>query len=47
MTIDAWAFATTVLAILWPIDGSAGIDLRAQFARAARSMHDLLGSPLH
>ena len=41
-----WAFAMTVLAILWPFDESAGLDLRAPFAEAARSMHDLLGSPL-
>ena len=37
-----WAFATTVLAILWPPDESTGMDLRAPFARAARSMHDLM-----
>ena len=42
-----WAFAMTVLAILWPFDQSAGIDLRAPFADAARSMYDLLGRTLH
>jgi streptomycin 6-kinase len=42
-----WAFAMTVLAILGPFDESAGIDIRAPFADAARSMHELLGSTLH
>ena len=48
LTIDAaralkWAFAMTVLAILWPFDEKTGVDLRAPFAGAARSMHDVLG----
>ena len=39
----AWAFATTVLAILWPFDESTGLDLRVPFAGAACSMHHLMG----
>jgi streptomycin 6-kinase len=35
-----WAFATTVLAILWPVGD--GLDLRQPFARAARAMLQLL-----
>jgi streptomycin 6-kinase len=35
-----WAFATTVLAILWPVGD--GLDLRQPFARAARAMLLLL-----
>ena len=38
-----WACASTVLAILWPVDESTGMDRREPFAQAARSMHDLLG----
>lgn len=50
LTIDAeraltWAFAMTVLAILWPFDEKTGLDLRAPFAHAARSMHELMDSP--
>ena len=37
-----WAFAMTVLAILWPFDAGIGQDLRAPFAMAARSMHELV-----
>jgi streptomycin 6-kinase len=37
-----WAFATAVLAILWPFDPKTGLDLRAPFAVAARSMVRLL-----
>ena len=37
-----WAFATTVLGILWPFEQGVGPDLRAPFALAARSMHELL-----
>jgi len=37
-----WAFATTVLGILWPFEQGVGLDLRAPFALAARSMHELL-----
>jgi streptomycin 6-kinase len=37
-----WAFAMTVLAILWPFDAQIGQDLRAPFAIAARSMHELI-----
>lgn len=37
-----WAFATTVLAILWPSDHVYGLRLRAPFAAAAQSMFRLL-----
>lgn len=37
-----WAFATTVLGILWPVDPIVGMDLRAPFALAAQSMSRLL-----
>ena len=37
-----WAFATTVLAILWPFDEATGLDLRAPFARTVRAMHGLM-----
>ena len=37
-----WAFATTVLAILWPAEPWRGIDLRSRFADAAHSMLRLL-----
>ena len=37
-----WAFATTVLAILWPVEAGIGLDLRKPFAAAARSMLTLL-----
>jgi streptomycin 6-kinase len=47
LTLDAdralrWAFATTVLAMLWPCEPQIGPDLRAPFALAARSMHALM-----
>ena len=34
-----WAFATTVLGILWPFEQ---LDLRAPFGLAARAMHELM-----
>ena len=37
-----WAFAATVLAILWPVEAGLGVDLRKPFAAAARSMLTLL-----
>jgi streptomycin 6-kinase len=37
-----WAFATTVLSILWPVDLECGLDLRRPFSRAAGSMLRLL-----
>jgi streptomycin 6-kinase len=37
-----WAFATTVLGILWPADPETGLDMRASFAAAAHSMLRLL-----
>ena len=37
-----WAFATTVLGILWPFDKTVGVDPRPSFAAAARSMLGLL-----
>ena len=37
-----WAFAMTVLAILWPSDEKTGVEFRVPFAYAARAMHDLL-----
>ena len=37
-----WSFAMTVLGILWPFEEGVGIDLRALFARAAHTMHDLM-----
>ena len=37
-----WAFATTVLGILWPFDETVGLDLRQSFATAAQSMLRLL-----
>jgi streptomycin 6-kinase len=37
-----WAFATTVLGILWPFDPNLRLDLRVAFAAAARSMAELL-----
>ena len=47
LTLDAgralkWAFATTVLGILWPVEAGLGLDLRKPFAAAARSMLTLL-----
>ena len=41
--VTKWAFATTVLGILWPVEAGIGIDLRTPFASAARSMLALLG----
>lgn len=37
-----WAFATTVLGILWPVEPDIGLDLRGSFALAAHSMLRLL-----
>ena len=37
-----WAFATTVLGILWPVEPGIGLDMREPLARAARSMLSLL-----
>jgi streptomycin 6-kinase len=37
-----WAFATTVLGILWPFEPGVGGDLRAAFAAAAHAMHELM-----
>jgi streptomycin 6-kinase len=37
-----WAFATTVLGILWPVEPDIGLDLRGSFATAAHSMLRLL-----
>jgi streptomycin 6-kinase len=37
-----WAFTTTVLAILWPVEPEIGLDLRGSFALAADSMWRLL-----
>jgi streptomycin 6-kinase len=37
-----WAFTTTVLGILWPVESGIGLDLREPFARAARSMLSLM-----
>ena len=37
-----WAFATTVLAILWPFEHGVGPDLRPQFSLAARAMDGVL-----
>jgi streptomycin 6-kinase len=37
-----WAFSTTVLGILWPFEPAIGLDLRGQFASAARAMHELM-----
>ena len=47
LTLDAdralkWAFATTVLAILWPVEAGIGLDLRKPFSVASRSMLSLL-----
>lgn len=47
LNIDAdralkWGFASTVLAILWPCEPDIGPELRAPFAPAARSMHELM-----
>jgi streptomycin 6-kinase len=47
LNIDAdralkWAFATAVLAILWPCEPGIGPELRAPFALAARSMHEII-----
>lgn len=39
-----WAFATTILGILWRVEPGIGLDLRASFACAARSMLTLLES---
>ena len=39
-----WAFATTVLGIIWPFEPGIGPDLRAPFAAAARAMYELIGS---
>ena len=38
-----WAFATTVLGILWPFDPTVGQDLRSPFARAATTMWQIMG----
>ncbi len=37
-----WAFATTVLGIIWPFEPGVGLDLRAPFASAARAMCELI-----
>ena len=37
-----WAFATTVLGILWPFEPGMGGYLRASFARAAHAMRELM-----
>ena len=37
-----WAFATTVLGILWPFEPGLGGNLRAAFAAAARAMDELI-----
>jgi streptomycin 6-kinase len=37
-----WAFATAVLAILWPCEPGIGLEVRMPFALAARSMHELM-----
>ena len=37
-----WAFATTVLGLLWPFEEGVGPDLRMPFARAARSIYELI-----
>jgi streptomycin 6-kinase len=37
-----WAFATTVLGILWPFDPNLGLDLRNMFSNAAHSLEQLL-----
>ena len=37
-----WAFSTTVLGILWPVEPGLGLDFRKSFAAAARSMLTLL-----
>lgn len=37
-----WAFATTILGILWPVEDGVGLDLRAPFAKAAHAMLPLL-----
>jgi streptomycin 6-kinase len=47
LNIDAdralkWAFASAVLAILWPCEPGVGPELRFPFALAARSMHELM-----
>ncbi len=47
LTFDArraleWAFATTVLGIIWPFDPAVGQDLRAPFALAARAINELI-----
>ena len=39
-----WAFATTVLGILWPVEAGLGLDFRKSFAAAAQSMLTLLES---
>jgi streptomycin 6-kinase len=39
-----WAFATTVLGVLWPFDPSVGQDLRLQFAGAATAMWQLMAA---
>ena len=38
-----WAFATTVLGILWPFEQGVGLDLRAPFALATDAMYELMG----
>jgi streptomycin 6-kinase len=47
LNIDAdralkWAFASAVLAIVWPCEPGVGPELRFRFALAARSMHELM-----
>ena len=37
-----WAFATTVLGILWPFEPGLGGTFRASFAAAAHAMHEVL-----
>ena len=37
-----WAFATTVLSILWPFEEGTGIDMRRPFGLAAHAMLQLL-----
>ena len=37
-----WAFATTVLGILWPFEPGLGGNFRGSFAAAAHAMHELL-----
>lgn len=37
-----WAFATTVLGIIWASEPGIGQDFRAPFALAARAIHELI-----